>query len=234
MILTILLLLLFLTGISLFIAVVGTIFLKKRSRRVHPEVADTGVSAEEYRKKFEKGYESALESVKQESAAVREREYVPTVAVAEKRGAGAKWALISFLALGILLVTVYFGVRAYKNWALKPKLIFCEQIDYVKLKPIRKSDTFTRGNVTLFLKSKRPLDISKAKIEVYRVGPDGIVPYSVKEVEVNPLWVSFVFKVLFSELGTYLVRIQDENGEVLVQKYIHIVPDEYAFKAVPG
>jgi hypothetical protein len=87
--------------------------------------------------------------------------------------------------------------------------------------------------VNIFFKSPNQLEFEKARIDVYRIDSlQGLTSYATKELPVKPEWTSFSFKVLFSEIGTYAVMLYDGADNLLVQEYINIVPDSYAYRPV--
>ena len=97
---------------------------------------------------------------------------------------------------------------------------------------MNKSDTFTRGNVTFFVKSRRPLEQEKARVDVYKIDPQGLSPYASKELPLKTEWTSFSFKALFDSVGSYTVMVYGNNDRLLDQENIFIVPDSYAYKPV--
>jgi hypothetical protein len=149
-------------------------------------------------------------------------------------GAESKWFAVSIVTMVVLFFTVFFGVRIYQTVSSRPRIDFCEYVDFVDLKPVNASDTFTRGNVTIFLRSRAPLELDKVRVEVYRIDREGIVPYTTRDMQLKPEWTSFQIKVVFEELGNYTVMIYTGAGVLLGQKTIAIVPDEFAYTPVPG
>jgi hypothetical protein len=262
MILTVLFILVLLIGISLFIAVVGTSLLRRNSRyagrsslsaagrpvyREHPghvpEYAYEDRSARpEMRETAQRGAPpphgytpiepASFGPPPFESKGFEPRPY--TVSAARSSGAEGKWFALSIVVLIVMFFAVFFGVRVYQSATSRPRIDFCEYVDFVKMKPVNDSDMFTRGNVTLFLRSRAPLEIEKMRIEVYRIDREGIVPYSSSERQLKPEWTSFSFKILFEQIGTYTVMLYTNAGALLGQKTVVIVPDSYAYTPVRG
>jgi len=234
MILIAIFILIFLVGFSLFAAVLGNSFLGKHARRVVKTGARTPsgrrISEREIAQQFKAEYEESVVRTADErgtppAGAVP---YAPPV----HAGRGGMWILIS---LGIAAVLVFFFLFGYPRVAglvTRPRLIFCEGVDYLKQKPDNRSNTFTRGNVTLYLRSKKPLGISNATVKITVIGPSGPEEYERKTIPVRPNWTSFSLKALFDRIGTYEVRILTEEGGLIDRRIIYIVPDSYAYKPV--
>ena len=201
-----------------------------------PEVAGT------YRRR----YLDRVSSVEREIS--KETSIEKGISGAEERGAfqkekylkGAKtreigWENIKLLTIVVVSAVVVFfaayaGVKAYKGYSSKPKIYFCERVDFIKLKPIKKSNRFTRGNITVLYKSKDSFNTNRLILDVYKLGKAGYTPYIKKTIDVRPEWTSFVAKILFDETGTYIVEIKNDRNVLLAQKVIEILPDSYAYK----
>jgi hypothetical protein len=256
MILLIIFGLLFLIGISFFAAAVGTSFLRKRAVRVlevseqeeittppsapeTPGMAKSIMTEEEYMKKYQEGYREQLseikESIKIETpppppAGVSVSQVQPAYTFREPAG-GGRVAIVVIAVLIVFGASLYFGMHGFKI-GVKPRLYFAESIDFSKLKPVRKSTTFTRGNVTLFVRSKKPLGLDGARIEVYKMSPEGFDLYTTSKLPLKPEWNAFTVKVLFDSIGSYLVTVTGKDGTLIAQKNITIVPDIFAYKPV--
>jgi hypothetical protein len=262
MVLTILFVLVLLIGISLFIAVVGTALLRRNSRFVGRSSYSTPgrlAYREQPGRMHEYAYQDRVARPERHEAALRgapqpqgytpiepaslgppplepgEFEHGP-VAVPGGRSPGAegKWFALGIVVLIVMFFGVFFGVRIYQSSTSKPRIDFCEYVDFVKMKPVNASVMFTRGNVTLFMRSGAPLEIDKIRIEIYRIDRDGIVPYSSSERQMKPEWTSFSVKILFEQLGNYTVMLYTNTGALLGQKTIVIVPDSYVYAPVRG
>lgn len=239
MIVTIIFILIFLIGISLFVAVVGTAFLRRHSSRItlqpreYSARVQRGGISNRYRRDFEdtvqKGPEYDLSRAPEYFSTT---EGVPPYKRMREGGSEGKWFLITIAVLVAVIFSFYFGVKGYQNLTMKPRLYFCENVDFVRQKPINKSDTFTRGNVTFFVKSRRPLEQEKARVDVYKIDPQGLSPYASKELPLKTEWTSFSFKALFDSVGSYTVMVHGNNDRLLDQENIFIVPDSYVYKPV--
>ncbi|UCB47433.1 MAG: hypothetical protein JSV25_08520 [Spirochaetota bacterium] len=229
--------LLLLIGFSLFIAVLGQYFLKKHAKKVVKERGPK-FSERDYRERYRLEYEEKLRETAVQEAGAGEGT-VPArtdyaLPVARERGGAGKWVLIS---LGISIVILLGFYISYRQWgeALKgPRLYFCEDVNYEKLRPINRSDTFTRGNVTVFIKAKRTIDTARALVTIYKLETGGRTSYYSRKIPVKPDWTSFSFRVLFDKIGTYSVTVLDEEGALIAEKNIIIVPDSYAYRTVIG
>ena len=250
MILTILFAFILLIGISLFVAVVGSAFLRRHSTRVSSsrpvsvQGTDLGVRSRRgieqrgdlstrYRREFEQRVRPSgkLDMQKEPSYfPVSEGEYL--YRKPREAGGEGKWFLVTVVVLIIVIFSFYFGIRGYQSLALEPRLFFCEDVDFARLKPINTSDTFTRGNVTIFVRSRKALEMDKARVDIYRINTQGLSLYATKELPVKPEWTSFSFKALFDELGTYTVMVYGVGDQLINQENINIVPDSYAFMPV--
>lgn len=235
MIVTAIFILILLIGISLFIAVVGTAILKRYSTRVG-KPREIPVNKSEFKNHYKRKYEESVSAIPEKVQKTpvyipsTEREFV--YKKPKESHAEGKWFFITFVVLIVVIFSFYFGIKGYQNLIMKPKLFFCENVDYVKLKPINKSNTFTRGNVTIFIKSHRPLEQDKARVDIFSIDHQGLNHYATKELPLKPDWTSFSFKVLFDKIGTYTVMVYDMNDRLLNQENIYIVPDSYAYKPV--
>jgi hypothetical protein len=262
MILTVLFVLVLLIGLSLFIAVVGTALLRRNTRSAgHSYYSTPGrvMYREQPGRMPEYVYQDRGAKPERSGTAQRgappPQGYTPiepasfgppplepgefeprpyTVSGERSPGVEGKWFAISIVVLIVMFFAVFFGVRVYQSATSRPKIDFCEYVDFVKMKPVNPSVMFTRGNVTLFLRSGAPLEIDKMRIEIYRIDRDGIVPYSSSEKQLKPDWTSFSVKILFEQLGTYTVMLYTNAGALLGQKTIVIVPDSYVFAPVQG
>ncbi len=238
MLITIIFVLILLIGISLFVAVVGTAFLRKHARRVtrsqfREYYSPPRRSEDRYRREYERRVRADTgPEIRQAPAyaSVPERDFP----VRRPRGGGSegKWFLITILVLVLIIFSFYFGIKGYQNFTMKPRLFFCERVDYVRKKPVNSSDTFTRGNVTLFLKSRSPLEMTKARVEIFKIDYQGLDNYASQELPLKPDWTSFSFKALFDQIGTFTVMVYDTDDRLITQENIHIVPDSYAYKPV--
>jgi hypothetical protein len=229
--------LILLAGVSLFIAVLVQSFLRKHAKRMMKE-RGTKLTERDYRERYrleyeEKLRESAPYGTEAGEGAVQARpEYV--LPAAQKRGGAGKWVLLS---LGIAVVLFFAFYISYRQWGeslQRPRLYFCEDVDYVRLKPINRSDTFTRGIVTVFIKAKHTFDTTSANVTIDRVETNARVPFYSKKIPIKPGWTSFSFKVLFDKIGTYSVRVLDDDGALIAENRVHIVPDSYAYRPVTG
>jgi hypothetical protein len=231
--------LIFLVGFSLFTAVLGSSFLRKHARtvlkrkgRTHPtrELSEREMG-ERFRSEYREGVEEIAEEQRaREQAGVVPAAYAPPVRLQKRTG---MWVLISVVIAVVLVIMFFFGYERVGEFYSRPRLIFCEDVDYIKLKPIGSSTTFTRGNVTIFIKSGETLDAGSATLEISRIGPEGPEYYDEKTVPIRPHWTSFSLKVLFDRTGSYSVKVLKEDGNLLGEKTLFIVPDSYAYRAVP-
>jgi hypothetical protein len=231
---------LFLVGFALLIALLGTSFLKRHAVRMPNRVLG-GM--------YRRGSSPAVQHA-QPAAQVTGSEYQAPVSQhavetappmpqlpAQRYGAGAsstgsRWAYIIPVIVVAVVLLLLFGVREFIGGPAQPKLYFCEDVDYAKARPIRHSDTFTRGNVMLFLKSKTPLYLDEARVEVYRLDTEDFEPFLEKELRLKPEWESFSVKALFATVGQYSVYIYGNTDDPIVRKNITIVPDSYGFRPV--
>ncbi|RKX99492.1 MAG: hypothetical protein DRP55_07165 [Spirochaetes bacterium] len=167
--------LLFLLGVSLFISTVATIILKKRARKkIHRKThaireseprrdiaAEVAEKADEYQRTYLDRVSEIKRDFHQERVVSKEKAAIQgEVAPSYKRRldyGNIKWVFIVLVLIGVLFSGTMFWVKYYKVRSQIPKLYLCENIDFIKLKPIKSSDRFTRGNVTVFFKSKSPI-----------------------------------------------------------------------------
>jgi len=227
MILIIVFTIIILIGISLLIAVISTSFLKKRSFKV---------KGRNYQTEFKDRYEERVEELKKEEGEkVKETEAKEFDYSYTKKAKGSfKWILISICILVVIFFASFFGYKGYKKFKETPKLYFCEDVNLEKQKPVHRSNTFVRGNVTIFIKSAAPIDTNRMKVDVYRINSKGSERFVSKNLTINPDWTSFSLNVLFDRLGTFRVIVSKENEKIIGNKKIYIVPDRYAFKPIHG
>jgi len=227
MILIIIFTLIILAGVSFLAAVIGTSFLKKRSYRRKNE---------DYRSVYKDQYEIKVGELEKEEAKENKKDAGESKGVGyyyEKKAAFKfKWILIFLGMIVIVFIASFFGYQLYQKIKLTPKMYICEGVDFEKLKPIHKSNTFIRGNVDIFVKSKVPLKTKGIKVDVYKIDSKGLETFASKKLDVNPDWTSFSLKVLFDKIGTFRVVVSKDNGELISEKRVYIVPDKYAFKAI--
>jgi hypothetical protein len=141
---------------------------------------------------------------------------------------GGKWAFIVPVVVIAIILVLFFGLREFQGFDIRPRLYFCESVNFTKLKPVNRSDTFTRGNVTLFVKSKTPLFLDSARVEIYKMNIGGFEPYAERELKLKPEWTAFTVKVLFDTVGSYMVSVFGSDEVLIVQKNVNIVPDSFA------
>ncbi len=232
---------LFLVGFALLIALLGASFLKRHSVRL-PDRVRSGMYRRGGRTAAAPRAQPAaqdLGSDYQTPVPQRESDSAPPMPQlpSQRYGAGAssgasKWAFIIPVVVVAVVVLLLFGMREFIGGTPQPRLYFCENVDYVKAKPIRRSDTFTRGNVILFLKSKTPLYLDKARVEVYRLDTEDFEPFLEKDLRLKPEWESFSVKALFATVGQYSVYVYGNTDEPIVRKNITIVPDSFGYRPV--
>ena len=231
---------LFLVGFALLIALLGTSFLKRHAvnlpHRVRSSMYRRGsgpaaAHAQPAAQNVGSDYQAPAPQRVSESIA-------PMSQVPHQRYGAGTWSGTSKLAFIIPVVVVavvvllLFGMREFIGGTAQPRLYFSEEVDYVKARPIRRSDTFTRGNVMLFLKSKTPLYLDKARIEVYRLDTEDFEPFLEKELRLKPEWESFSVRALFATVGQYSVYVYGNSDDPIVRKNITIVPDSFGFRPV--
>jgi hypothetical protein len=251
MILTIIFVLVLLIGVSLFIAVLGTALLRRNATYArHAEnggrpagAGYRGRPGPAYEERARDGYEARAHE-RMERAAEAPHAPPPEYTPLEPRyfapppvrsgGAEGKWFFLTIVLLAVIFFAVFFGVKFYQSSTAMPRLFFCETVDFIGMKPVNASDAFTRGNVTLFLRSRAPLETESVRVEVYRREIEGMVPYGSRELPVKRDWTSFSTKVLFDQIGTYTVMIYGKTGDLIAQKSLYIVPDSYAYKPIWG
>lgn len=161
----------------------------------------------------------------------RSLEYETAGGPAALKSSGS-WFFLIIVAIIFVIFVAFFGIKGYKNFTSKPTLSFSESVDYIKQKPVHRSNTFTRGNVTIFVKSREPLGQYTARVDIYKIDQTGLEPFAGKELSIKPEWTSYSFKVQFDELGVYSVMVFDAQGVLLNQKRVYIVHDSYAYKPV--
>jgi len=239
MFLIILLGLVFLVGVSLFVAIVGTSLLKRHAVRI-PGPSESALSEGDYGRRFEEGFQKQVTEAEKETPVSPAGPPVPgpmRPAFPQKsvpaRG-GGRWIPIAVLAVVIIFAFMLYGTRAMRAAGRGYRLYFCEDVDFSRLRPIHRSDTFTRGNVTLFLKAKKPLNLKEARVVVYRLDTQQVEPYASKILPLRPEWTAFSVKMLFDTIGTYSVNIYGPEEVLMAQKNIVIVPDSLAYKPVPA
>ena len=238
MILIAIFVLIFLVGFSLFTAVLGSSFLRKHARTVpkrkerpYPkrELSERMIG-ERFRSEYREGVEEIAEEQRaREQAAVVPEAHALPVRLQKRTG---MWVLISVGIAVALAFMLFFGYDKVGELVSRPRLIFCEDVDYIKLKPIGSSSAFTRGNVTIYVKSGETLDTRSATVEISRIGAEGPEYYDEKAIPIRPHWTSFSLKVLFDRTGSYSVKILKEDGTLLGERTLFIVPDSYAYRAV--
>ncbi len=231
--------LVFLVGVSLFVAVVGTSLLKRHAVRI-PSPSETVPPETDYGGRFEAGFQEQVGEEKKEAPVSSAMPPVPgpiRPPFPQRRvpsGGGGRWIPITILIVVILVSFALYGTRGMRGAGRAYRLYFCEDVDFTRLRPIHKSDTFTRGNVTLFLKAKEPLDIKEARVVVYRLDTRQVEPYASKQIPLRPEWTAFSMKMLFDTIGSYSVNVYGPEEVLMAQKNIKIVPDSFAYKPVPA
>ena len=231
---------LFLVGFALLIALLGTSFLKRHAVRLPQRVQGSmyrrgsSPTAPQVQPAAQgMGSEYQVPAPQQVADAAPPMPQLPAQRYsAGPSSTGGRWAYILPVIVVAVVVLLLFGVREFIGGPAQPKLYFCEDVDYVRARPIRHSDVFTRGNVMLFLKSKTPLYLDEARVEVYRLDTEDFEPFIEKELRLKPEWESFSVKALFATVGQYSVYIYGNTDEPIVRKNITIVPDSYGFKPV--
>jgi hypothetical protein len=252
MILTIFFAFVLLIGVSLFVAVVGSSFLRRHSTRVSgpryvpaqreihsPAAWRKSGRGSDYGSRYRRGFEEQVGTAGEPGTAPPPS-YVPSpereapYRGPRETGGEGRWFLLTVVVLIVVVFSFYFGIRAYQNVAMKPRVFFCEQVDLLHGRPINASDTFTRGNVTIYVRSRSPLETDRVRIEIYRIDEEGMNLYSTMEIPVKPEWTSFRYKTLFKDLGNYNVMVYGAGDQLLNQANIRIVPDSFAYKPVGG
>jgi hypothetical protein len=239
---------LFLIGFAFLVALMGSAFLKKHSvrmpyrSRIHPYGGTTGrgmpdqqveqprvqPSVQGYRDQHRETFTN--EPGRQGPAPPPPMS--PSMYPSKTSSGGGKVALVIPVIVVAIVLVLLFGLREFVGTGARPRLHFCEQVDFARLKPIHRSDTFTRGNVTLFVKSKSPLLLEKAYVEVYKLNAGGFEPYMDKELKLKPEWASFTIKALFDTVGSYMVSVYGKDETLLAQRNINIVPDSFGYRPV--
>jgi hypothetical protein len=267
----------FLVGVSLFAALVGTSILKKNARvvrvtgpsrpphalaeqggrqvaAVSPEAGSLEQrEAADYESRYKQEFKDELGDLREEVEARSEREaeaapgletgsvprpgpggpQLPLQSAGSGGGGRAGiWVLVGVLALTLFSGALYVTLRGWPSVLTEPKLYFCEYVDFARQKPVNRSDTFSRGNVTLFVKSPQQLELNSARIEIYRLGEQQ-EPYAQKNIPLRPSWMSFAVQILFEHTGNYRVSVLGEDGTPIGIGRLTIVPDTYAYKPVP-
>ncbi|MBN2322989.1 MAG: hypothetical protein JXQ30_04585 [Spirochaetes bacterium] len=241
MILIVIFVLIFLIGFSLFAAVLGTSFLGKHAGRVvktrKGRVSERSVSEREIAERFKAEYKEGIVQTAGEGVTIPPGELQPPAAVRYaqpvRTGRGGMWVLISLGIAAVLVFSFLFGYPKAARFVTEPRLVFCEGVDYLTQKPENRSNTFTRGNVTLFLRSRKPLGMISATVKITRIGKEGVEEYDRRTIPIRPGWTSFSLKALFDRTGTYEVAILEEEGGLIDRRVLYIVPDSYAYKPVP-
>jgi len=241
---------LFLLGVSLFISSIATIILKKKSRknskvrtvdRNKSTREEVVIEPAEKSKSYQQVYLDRVSDVRKSMTSER---VIPVKKVSEANISiptyqrkvdynKIKWIFIILIIVGVLFSGSLFWIKSYKTHPNMPKLYLCENVDFLKLRPINVSDRFTRGNITVFYKSKVPIEQDYLLLEIYKLGEAGFIPYAKKKIKIKPEWTSFVATALFDQLGSYIVEIKSSDNKLIAQKLVEIVPDSYAYKAKP-
>jgi hypothetical protein len=234
---------LFLLGFALLVALFGTSFLKRHAVRL-PDRTRAAMyrgagrpaqppPARPAAQDFGDGYQAGVPQQRLEGAGAPARHQMPPqMYPASVSTGGGKWAFIVPVVVVAVVLVLLFGMREFLGSGAQPRLYFCESVDYARSKPISHSDIFTRGNVMLFVKSKTPLYLDRARVEVYRLDTEEFEPFLEKELRLKPEWESFSFQALFASVGQYSVYVYGNNDDPLVKKNITIVPDQFAYKPV--
>ena len=235
---------LFLVGFALLVALLGMSFLKRHAVRL-PDRARRGIyrragrppaaapHAQPAVQDFGSEYQAAVPQKVPEGAGVPPTPQVPPQRYTPGASAGGgKWAFIVPVVVVAAVLVLLFGMREFVGGDEQPRLYFCQSVDYARSKPIRRSDTFTRGNVMLFVKSKTPLSLDKARVEVYRLDTEDFEPFLEKELRLKPEWESFSVRALFATVGQYSVYVYGNNDDLIVRKNITIVPDSFGYRPV--
>jgi hypothetical protein len=232
--------LLFLVGVSLFVAVVGTSLLKRHAVRM-PGPSERIQPEGDYGRQFAAGFqEQVAEAEKEAPASVQQpspgafRPSLPPFPQRAATRASGRWIPVVVIVVVVLASLMLYGTRAMWLETRGYKLYVCEGVDFTKLRPVHPSNEFTRGNVTLFLKAKEPLGIKKARVVVYRLDTQQVQPYASKTLPLRPEWTAFSTKVLFNTIGTFSVNVYGSDDVLLAQKNIAIVPDSLVYKPVPA
>jgi len=229
----------FLVGVSLFVAIVGTSLLKRHAVRI-PGPSTTALSEGDYGRQFETGFKEQVTEAEKGAPVAPAGPPVPRAirptfpqTSVPARG-GGRWIPVAVIIVVILVSFMLYGTRNMRGAGEGYRLYFCEDVDFARLRPIHKSNTFTRGNVTLFLKAKAPLGLKEARVVVYRLDTQQVKPYASKLLPLRPEWTAFSVKMLFDTIGTFSVNIYGPEGVLMAQKNIVIVPDSFAYKPVPA
>jgi hypothetical protein len=242
--------LLFLIGFSFLITLLGTSFLRRHSVRMPDRTAggqyrvgsagrvSAGPAAQpiplggEHRGGYDEGFARSGPSGGAASAPSMPQSFPQAMYPAPAASAGGRWAFLLPVVVVVVALVLLFGLREFMGGGARPRLYFCENVDFAKLRPIRSGDTFTRGNVTIFMKSKSPLLLERVFVEVYDLGSESLEPYMDKELRLKPEWTSFSVKALFDTIGSYKVSVYNSDDLLITQRNINIVPDELAYRPV--
>lgn len=238
MFLIIMLGLMFLVGVSLFVAMVGTSLLKRNAVRI-PGPSGPALSEGGYGRQLETGFQEQVEEAEKEAPVSPAQPPVlgpirpPFPQRSATSGGTGRWIPIAVLVVVILVAFTLYGTRGMRAAGRATRLYFCEDVDFTRLRPIHRSDTFTRGNVTLFLKAKAPLGLKELRVVVYRLDTQQVEPYASKLLPLRPEWTAFSVKMLFDAIGTYSVNVYGPEEVLMAQKNIVIVPDSFVYRSVP-
>ena len=233
---------LFLVGFALLVALFGTSFLKRHAVRLPDRTSRdmyrgagrppaAAPHAQPAVQDFGSEYQAAVPQREPEGAGAPPIPQLPPQRYAPGASAGGgKWAFIVPVVVVAAVLVLLFGMREFVGRDAQPRLYFCESVDYARSKPIRHSNTFTRGNVMLFVKSKTPLYLDKARVEVYRLDTEDFEPFLEKELRLKPELESFSVRALFATVGQYSVYVFGNNDDPIVRKNITIVPDSFGYR----
>jgi len=241
---------LFLIGFAFLIALMGTSFLKKHAVRM-PDRTRSGMyqgvdvsgmaqrpaarpqakpAAQDFRGEYQAGYEGSVPQQGPGRGAAPAPSMLPQMFPARTSAGGGKWAFILPVVVVAVVLVLLFGLREFVGSDVRPRMFFCESVDFTRLKPVHRSDTFTRGNLTIFVKSKTPLLLDKVYVEVYRLNTGEFEPYMDNELRLKPEWASFSMKALFDTVGSYMVSVYGKDNVLIAQKNVNIVPDSFAYR----
>ena len=167
--------------------------LRRPERRTAPPGDAEDMGYRGYKEQFRKEFHERVNEgrpVKEPGEAdlhspVRPSKYGTAGRPAAMKSSGS-WFFIIIVAIIFVIFVAFFGIKGYRNITSKPALSFCESVDYIKQKPVNRSNTFTRGNVTIFVKSREPLDQHTARVDIYRIDQTGLEPFAGKELSIKP------------------------------------------------
>jgi hypothetical protein len=131
------------------------------------------------------------------------------------------------MKLKIFSILFFFIVIFSANYANAQILNFCEGIDDFG-NPIESSSVFnlnSEGGYLYFLvRLQEPLGCDYANYKLYEVDYNGNESYNttIEQVDINPIWRWFWKKVTFYRAGTYMVYVEDCNGNVITSSQITI------------